>query len=509
LFYYAGKKFIGFLVLFIFLIFSITINLKNFFSFIFSEKRMKIMKKILVFLVFGIFLTGGVMALTQITDCQGLQDIKLNLSEDYVLINDIDCSDTINWNSGAGFESISQFQGSLDGQKYTISGFYMERPYVGLFRSLCGDVSITNLKFTNASVTVTGDGEGGVLLTGWECSPSNSLIDNVEIEGSFYGGIIEYTGGLAGNLNVGINLTNSKFIGYVEGAGGLIGQNDGNVLNSSFEGFVNGTGVDIWWSGPNCWSSGFKDCIPGLTGGFAGWNFGTIRTSYSTGKVEGLNNVGGFVGGDEYIDETWRGEIFDSYSTANVTGLEYKGGFVGYNRGGDIINSFSTGTVKDRENLTQSASLTLMSQEEASTTGGFLAYLDDEHGYDCYDSFWDIETSGITESACSVNGKTSSEMKNPSTYSTWDPDLWFFPSGDYPCLVWEEGCLVLDSDGDGIPDADDKCPNTEGEQLVYGCSCEQVLELKPGEDTAENRQGCSQGLLNVFENAIGWAKDLF
>jgi hypothetical protein len=66
-----------------------------------------------------------------------------------------------------------------------------------------------------------------------------------------------------------------------------------------------------------------------------------------------------------------------------------------------------------------------------------------------------------------------------------------------------------DSDNDGVPDFEDKCPNTIDEQLVYGCSCAQILELKPGEDTLENRQGCSKGVVSVFENAIGWAKDLF
>lgn len=69
--------------------------------------------------------------------------------------------------------------------------------------------------------------------------------------------------------------------------------------------------------------------------------------------------------------------------------------------------------------------------------------------------------------------------------------------------------IDLDEDDDGVLDDEDKCPNTVEEQLVYGCSCEQILELKPGEYTAENRQGCSQGIVNVFTNAVGWAKDLF
>jgi Tol biopolymer transport system component len=69
--------------------------------------------------------------------------------------------------------------------------------------------------------------------------------------------------------------------------------------------------------------------------------------------------------------------------------------------------------------------------------------------------------------------------------------------------------IKLDSDGDGVPNSEDKCPNTIGEQLVYGCSCNQILDLKPGKDTATNREGCSKGIIEVFTKGIGWAKDLF
>jgi parallel beta-helix repeat protein len=62
-----------------------------------------------------------------------------------------------------------------------------------------------------------------------------------------------------------------------------------------------------------------------------------------------------------------------------------------------------------------------------------------------------------------------------------------------------------DLDGDGVLYYEDKCQNTIGEQLIYGCSCKQILDLKPGEDSGE----CSKGIIEVFTKAIGWAKDLF
>ncbi len=65
---------------------------------------------------------------------------------------------------------------------------------------------------------------------------------------------------------------------------------------------------------------------------------------------------------------------------------------------------------------------------------------------------------------------------------------------------------LFDEDNDGVPNNEDKCPNTEEEQIIYGCSCNQILELKPGKDKSSK---CSPGIIKVFTKGIGWAKDLF
>lgn len=64
----------------------------------------------------------------------------------------------------------------------------------------------------------------------------------------------------------------------------------------------------------------------------------------------------------------------------------------------------------------------------------------------------------------------------------------------------------FDEDNDGVPNDEDKCPNTEGEQIIYGCSCKQILELKHGEN---KKSVCNPGIIKVFTEGIGWAKDLF
>lgn len=117
--------------------------------------------------------------------------------------------------------------------------------------------------------------------------------------------------------------------------------------------------------------------------------------------------------------------------------------------------------------------------------------------------------------------------------------------------------VMTDSDGDGVFDSQDKCPGTilpesvprgkllprhyaevDGDRIfetakitkgkcegdkeedykrcrlevvdskytltdTYGCSCEQILKLKPGKDTDEYKYGCSQETIDVFIKKIG------
>ena len=54
--------------------------------------------------------------------------METNLSANYVINNDIDCSDTVNWNSGNGFVPIYVFAGTFDGQGYKIAGLFINGP---------------------------------------------------------------------------------------------------------------------------------------------------------------------------------------------------------------------------------------------------------------------------------------------------------------------------------------------------------------------------------------------
>ena len=68
-----------------------------------------------------------------ITSCVELQAMNRNLARSYALANDIDCSDTVNWNGGAGFVPVgtylvSEFTGDFDGQNHVITNLFINRP---------------------------------------------------------------------------------------------------------------------------------------------------------------------------------------------------------------------------------------------------------------------------------------------------------------------------------------------------------------------------------------------
>ncbi len=82
-----------------------------------------------------------------------------------------------------------------------------------------------------------------------------------------------------------------------------------------------------------------------------------------------------------------------------------------------------------------------------------------------------------------------------------------------------------DEDGDGVLDVDDKCSGTtiwyssDGLRpnhydssnmdltTTYGCSCDQILYCKPGNNNGEYKWGCTEGTMNVWTDQIGWSPD--
>ncbi|MEO1830597.1 MAG: YDG domain-containing protein [Pseudomonas sp.] len=226
---------------------------------------------------------------------QQLQDINNGLSGNYVLGADIDASDTVNWNSGAGFSPIgssysNSFRGVFDGLGHVISDLFIDRgatESVGLFGFADGatlrQVGLENVDITGQNLV------GGLVGGQWYSSISHSYA----------------TGAVTGSNNV----------------GGLVGAQTGSSISQSYA-----TGA----------VTGSND-VGGLVGAQTG---SSISQSYAIGEVQGGVDVGGLVG---YLDN---GSISQSYASASVDGNNRVGGLVGTQASGDISESYATGEVR-------------------------------------------------------------------------------------------------------------------------------------------------------------------
>jgi len=223
----------------------------------------------------------------QISTPQQLQDMQNDLTANYVLINDIDCSG-FNFSSVGSIKS-TEFTGVLDGQGHVVENLEITEEFsfdVGLIGYLDEGGEIRDIGVVNANIS----GEHGV-------------------------------GALAG-VNRG-TISNSFSTGSVEGlerVGGLIGaNNDGTVSNTYSRCSVEGVfAIDE--------PDGY------YVGGLVGENFSTISNSFSTGSVEGEENVGGLVGGGSgtVSDSYWDTDSSGQSSSAGGTGLttsEIQGAF--------------------------------------------------------------------------------------------------------------------------------------------------------------------------------------
>ena len=274
---------------------------------IWKDTIFKAFSTLLLFAILGPLTTGHTVALddepseqVEIDSIEDLQAMRENLDGNYVLVSDIDASETENWNDGSGFDPIGgedfPFTGSIDGQGHTISNLYSDRRdknNVGLFWA----IGVQN--------------EVGTV--------ENLDLENVRVIGG------KWVGALAGAVNKGV-LSGCCSTGKVKGnrlVGGLIGHSGGFLGNSCSSAEVDGE-----WD----------------VGGLVGALGGDLDTSHSDGSVTGDTYVGGLVG--KVVDS---GTISACFSTASVEGTRRKiGGLAGFNEG-EIANSYSVGTVAGSE----------------------------------------------------------------------------------------------------------------------------------------------------------------
>jgi hypothetical protein len=128
-------------------------------------------------------------------------------------------------------------------------------------------------------------------------------------------------------------------------------------------------------------------------------NYVEIENCYSKGDIISTDNgrvVGGFIG-RVYVEsgKSVKLELENNYSTGKPTTTALKGGF--------ISTIFGSGTK-------------------------IITFTN---------NFWDSTTSLLSTTAGTATYKTTTEMKTPTTFSTWSTSIWNIVDGEYPTLKWD------------------------------------------------------------------------
>lgn len=193
------------------------------------------------------------------------------LTESIAITNDYDLTSDGNW-FPIGYNS-NHFDGTFDGQGFTVSNLDIKRSASGLFGKTDSNAIIRNIN-VSGSVAGTGIGLAGIVGT------NNGIVQNC------------YS-------SVTVNTTSTICVG------GIVGNNNGTVQNCYNTGSVYGSQ---------------------MIGGIVGNNNGTVQNCYNIGNVSGVFFIGG-VSGDN------SGTIQNCYNTGNISGTFYAGSILGKNSG--------------------------------------------------------------------------------------------------------------------------------------------------------------------------------
>lgn len=294
---------------------------------------MKNKRRILVFLLM-------VMCLISQTNCLKAQENELHINnvEDFLnfasdcqydkyskgltvyLDSNIDLSKT-------NFKNIPIFNGTFSGNGHTISGLKInyESSNVGLFRYL-GKEGIVNDLNVRGHISPEGSGNrvGGII------GDNNGQLLNCTFNGKVEAN--DYIGGLVGYNNVTGVIEDCSVQGDIQGyhyVGGIAGQNNGVINNSKNFAKVNNqvNESEIGLDDLKLSNVNNPEKISDATniGGISGSNTGVIRNTANL-SVIGYQHVGYNIGG---ISGSNRGYIVDCQNKGEIFGRKEVGGIVG------------------------------------------------------------------------------------------------------------------------------------------------------------------------------------
>ncbi len=365
--------------------------------------------------------TTGTPGFYLINNCQQLQDINNDLSSSYELARNIDCSDTVNWNGGAGFAPIGNplgstfFTGLLAGNNYSISDLYINQsggqhafvaPFGATMNAIFQDVRIVQPVIHGSSSGTTYVSGLAVLMVGDDAASSVTNVHIVDAE--LYGERVEtgsppdnedgvVIGGLASVLNVDeVPAAHSR---------------------NEFRGTIHASG-----SMPSVFSGG----LYGLAYGNS-----TIDDSYANAASNITNTLTGsdhnsFIGG--LIGEASGAvNINHSYAAGSIAvndtepaAVSMIGGLAGDLAGGMASNSFARVSMSNSVPGVQQA------------TGGFIGGWIDSIAPTSVNNFFDADVAGTTD--------CSSPLLDPlpgCTAISGQPNYFYNNTTNAPLNTWD------------------------------------------------------------------------
>lgn len=380
----------------------------------------------------------------------------------YILMNDIDMS------SVTSYIKRSSFQGTLDGNGYTISNFHYSTTDTrfGLFGSISSTGEVKNLTLSNFDITgahgtgaLVGQAESGAKIT--NCSVVNSELHSTTF---WLGGLVGMSdGAIIENCSVEANLDGLNSVG------GIVGQFSGagtQLINSSFEGNISG------------------DSVGGIVSDTRNYG-GLISGCSSSANINSVSHSGGiFREADEGNVLTVENSFFNG-SIANVSGRS-SGIAANLASNTQIINSYSSGQIISTSN-----------------SGGFSG--EDSGVYS--GCFWNEDLTELTTDVgpsdnVNIQALSTEEMLDPKTYinAGWDEDVWVLEDGSLPHFAWQNTRSEIELQLDAGSD-EHNIFNLDASMDVFVSSID-FSSAQGARDTMANLQDYMDSLLHK-ESKIG------
>lgn len=243
--------------------------------------------------------------------------------------DDINLMEALTSTNYNGFKPIENFNGTLDGNNYSIKNLYVNgnSNAGGLFKTFTGK-KIQNLKIEG---NVKGNGYvGGIAGTIMNSSIiiENCIfsgnVENISQEETYQG-----TGGIAGDITGGAQVLIKNCI------------SKGNIVGDSRVGGIVGYNVSGTCTIDMCINESFIKANRSCAGGIGGSRISIVKNSVNKGDIQSKTEAGGIVGYNG-------GTIINCYNTGMISSKD-SGGITGcyYFSTASILNSYNMGIIKN------------------------------------------------------------------------------------------------------------------------------------------------------------------